>query len=112
MPARRLLPAVLCALAATAGAAEPDSASGPRTEVLRGMTLGLFSREDPDYIRASLDELQGLGVGAISLVVPTTIRDVRSAEFRDGAGVTPKDAVVIDRAQRYKKDQTWVRPKK
>ena len=25
---------------------------------------------------------------------------------------TSKDAVVVDRAQRYKKDQTWVRPKK
>ena len=42
------------------------------------------------------------------------LREPNDAEFHkalDQVIATSKDPVVIDRAQRYKKDQTWVRPK-
>lgn len=42
------------------------------------------------------------------------LREPNKAEFHgalDKVIATSKDAVVIDRANRYKKDQTWVRPK-
>jgi len=60
------------------------------------MTLGLFSRSDPEYIRTALSEMQALGVNAISLVVPRTTPDVRSESFGRGAGVTPSDAAVVE----------------
>ncbi|MCH8922680.1 MAG: HEAT repeat domain-containing protein [Planctomycetes bacterium] len=43
------------------------------------------------------------------------LREPNKAEFHralDKVIATSKDAVVVDRANRYKKDQTWVRPKK
>ncbi len=42
------------------------------------------------------------------------LREPNKAEFHqalDRVIATSKDAVVIDRANRYKRDQTWVRPK-
>ena len=42
------------------------------------------------------------------------LREPNKAEFHralDKVIATSKDAEVVDRAQRYKKDQTWVRPK-
>jgi hypothetical protein len=62
----------------------------------RGMTLGLFFSPGPDHIRSALDELQALGVNAISLVVPRTTPDVRSASFGRRADVTPSDAAVVE----------------
>ena len=60
----------------------------------RGMALGLFSRDDPAAIAADLDELQDLGVGSVSLVVPKVIEDVRSTQLRDGRWVTPSDGAL------------------
>ena len=63
---------------------------------LRGMTLGLFSAGEPGSIGRSLDELEALGVGAISLVVPKATPDVRSSRFFDADGLTPTDAALTE----------------
>lgn len=50
----------------------------------------------------------------VELAHHRTLRDANKAEFHaalDKVIAASKDAVVVDRANRYKKGQTWVRPK-
>lgn len=50
----------------------------------------------------------------VELAHHRALRDAHKPEFHaalDRVIATSKDAVVVDRAQRYKKGQTWVRPK-
>ena len=72
----------------------PPGRATPPDRFLRGMALGLFSGVDPGRIARSLDELERLGVNSVSLVVPKSIRDVRSADFHDGRWATPPDDVL------------------
>ncbi|MDL1873309.1 hypothetical protein FBR05_14100 [Deltaproteobacteria bacterium PRO3] len=81
---RRLLAFLLCLLCALAGAGMPIAAPAPAGAAadsappLRGMGLGLFSK-DPQYdYRRDLQELKALGVNAILLVVNWYSPDIRS----------------------------------
>lgn len=67
----------------------------PPSSSYRGMTLGLFPPAGSEYIRSSLEEMNALGVNAVSLVVPRTTPDVRSESFGYGPEVTPSDATVV-----------------
>jgi len=68
------------------------------------------------YVRAFLDQPQHAESACESIVELAHHRGLREpnkAEFHqalDKVIATSKDAVVIDRAKRYKADQTWVRP--
>ncbi len=55
------------------------------------MVLGIFSRTAPEYFRATVQELQDLGVNSISLIVPKVQKDVRSTGFYDDPWITPAD---------------------
>jgi hypothetical protein len=55
------------------------------------MTLGIFSKTDPDYFRTSLAEIRALGANSVSLLVPKVQKDVRSVGFYDDPWVTPTD---------------------
>jgi hypothetical protein len=51
----------------------------------------------------------------VELAHHRTLREPNKAEFDKALDLviqTSKNATVIDRAERYKKDQTWVRPNK
>ncbi len=67
----------------------------PPSSPYRGMTLGLFPPAGSEHIRSSLEEMNALGVNAVSLVVPRTTPDVRSESFGYGPEVTPSDATVV-----------------
>lgn len=66
----------------------------------RGMALGLFSRGEPAFIQAQIEELRPLGVDAVSLIVPKAVADVRSAEFLDDPLATPTDAALVEATRR------------
>ena len=54
-------------------------------------------------------------LSVVELAHHRTLREPHKAEFHkvlDKVIATSKDATIIDRANRYKKDQTWVRPRK
>jgi len=62
----------------------------------RGMVLGLFSRDAPAATGSALDELEGIGVDSISIVIPWVIRDVRSSAMAPSEAMTPSDASLQD----------------
>jgi hypothetical protein len=90
-----LLAAAALSYALLAAAGGPDGPPAPRaTGFYRGMTLGLFSREDPVAIEADLAELRHLGVDAISLVAARVLDDVHAVALRDGRWVTPSEGAL------------------
>ena len=89
-----LLWVLLLTLTPRAAAAGRRPVVPPPDAFHRGMTLGLFSEEDPEVIGRQLDEMQQLGIDAVSLVVPKVIADVRSLDLRDARWVTPTDAAL------------------
>ncbi len=89
----------LSALALTGVALWPRHPSGPVAGpgiggFQKGMVLGLFSLDDPGRIERQIEELEGLGVSSVALVVPWSIPDVRSLEMRPRADLTPTDAAL------------------
>jgi len=72
----------------------PVGAPAESGRFYRGMAFGLFSRGESSYIRAQLDEMRGLGVDSVSLVVPKATPDTRSLTFVDDRWATPSDDAV------------------
>jgi hypothetical protein len=76
-------------------AAEARVGAGAESDrFFRGMAFGLFSRGDSTYIRTQLDEMRGLGIDSVSLVVPKATPDIRSLTFVDDRWATPGDEAV------------------
>jgi hypothetical protein len=64
--------------------------------------------DQPDYAEQA-------SLSIVELAHHRGLREPHKVEFHkalDAVIATSKDATVIDRARRYKKDETWVRPKK
>jgi glycosyl hydrolase family 113 len=58
----------------------------------KGMVLGIFSKTDPEYFKANLEEIKRLGVDSISLIVPKVQKSVGSVGFHDDPWITPSEA--------------------
>jgi glycosyl hydrolase family 113 len=87
--------AALAAPPAAGRAAEARAGRGEAADpFFRGMAFGLFSRGDSAYIREQLDEMRGLGVDSVSLVVPKATPDIRSLTFVDDRWATPGDGAL------------------
>jgi hypothetical protein len=69
------------------------------------------------FLAPYLDEpafAQGAAESVVELAHHRELREANKAEFHralDKVIATSKDAVVVERANRYKKNQTWARPK-
>jgi glycosyl hydrolase family 113 len=84
-----VLAVAVFSLAALGSAPVPPR--GVLGEFQKGMVLGIFSKSDPEYFRSSLEELQGLGVNSICLIVPKVQKNVHSIGFYDDPWITPSD---------------------
>ena len=63
---------------------------------------------ESDYVSSSF------GSSIVDLAHHRNLREPNEEEFHaalDQVIALSKDAVVVDRANRYKRDETWVRPK-
>ena len=107
MKISRIAPALLFAGAAGLASLPPaGGAAGPRAKgaaetdpFFRGMAFGLFSRGESTYIREQLDEMRGLGIDSVSLVVPKATPDTRSQTFVDDRWATPRDEALRSAAR-------------
>ncbi len=86
------LAVAMAAAMAVAACAGMGGAPSPDATFQRGVALGIFSRGSEEDIRPPVREVARLGAGAVSLIAPFVLRDVRSLDFYPEPTVTPSDA--------------------